>query len=80
MHTEELNKLRRVKIKRNATAHPVQKASIDKVKEEKTNFETMFTQSFNCNTEVTWTVGVELPEATFKYYFMERTRTNDLSR
>ena len=45
MHTEELNKLRRAKDERNATAHPIQKASIDKVKEEKINFETMFTQS-----------------------------------
>ena len=45
LHTEELNKLRRAKDEINATAHPVQKASIDKVKEEKMNFETMFTQS-----------------------------------
>ena len=45
LHTEELNKLRRAKVERNATAHPVQKASIDKVKEEKMNFEIMFTQS-----------------------------------
>ena len=42
LHTEELNKLRRTKDKRNATAHPIEKASIDKVKEEKMNFETMF--------------------------------------
>ena len=46
LHTEELKKLRRAKDERNATAHPVQKASIDKVKEEKMNFETIFTQSF----------------------------------
>ena len=39
LHAEELNKLRRVKAERNATANPVQ------VKEEKMNFETMFTQS-----------------------------------
>ena len=45
LHTEELNKLRRAKDERNATAHPVQKASIDKLKEEKMNFETMFTQT-----------------------------------
>ena len=45
MHTEELNKLRRTKDERNTTAHTVQKASIDEVKEEKLNFETMFTQS-----------------------------------
>ena len=45
LHKEELNKLRRAKIERNATAHSVQKASIDKVKEEKMNFETMFTQT-----------------------------------
>ena len=34
-HTGELNKLRRPKDERNATARPVQKTSIDKVKEEK---------------------------------------------
>ena len=45
LHTEELNKSRRAKDERNATAHPLQKASIDKVKEEKMNFETTFTQS-----------------------------------
>ena len=45
MHTEELNKLRRAKDERNATSHPVQKASIDKGKEEQMNFKTMFTQS-----------------------------------
>ena len=49
MHAEELNKLRakdeRAKDERRATAHPVQKVSIGKVKEEKMNFETMFTQS-----------------------------------
>ena len=39
LHAEELNKLRKVKAERNATANPVQ------VKEEKMNFETMFTQS-----------------------------------
>ena len=38
LHAEELNKLRRAKDGRNATAHLVQKASIDKVKEEKMNF------------------------------------------
>ena len=43
MHTEELNKLKRTKDERNTTAHTVQKASIDEVKEEKLNFETMFT-------------------------------------
>ena len=42
---EELNKLRKEKDERNATARPIQKASIDKVKDEKMNFETMFTQS-----------------------------------
>ena len=46
MHTEEeLNKLSRAKDERNATAHPLQKASIDKAKEGKVNFETTFTQS-----------------------------------
>ena len=45
LHTEELNKLKRAKYERNGTAHPVQKTSIDKVKEEKMNFETIFTQS-----------------------------------
>ena len=45
MHTEELNKLRRAKDERNTTAHPIQKASIDKVKEEKMNVEIMFSQS-----------------------------------
>ena len=45
LHIEELNKLRRAKDKRNATAHPLQKSSIDKVKEEKMNFEITFTQS-----------------------------------
>ena len=35
LHTEELNKLIRAKDERNATPHSVQKASIDKVKEEK---------------------------------------------
>ena len=44
LHTEELNKLRWAKDGRNATAHLLQKASIDKVKEEKMNFETTFTQ------------------------------------
>ena len=34
-----------MKDERNTTAHPIQKASIDKVKEEKLNVETMFTQS-----------------------------------
>ena len=42
MYTDEL---RRAKDEGNATARPVQKVSIDKVKEEKINFETMFTQS-----------------------------------
>ena len=77
LHTEELNKLRMAKDERNATEYPVQKASIHKVKEERMNFETVYTD-FTCDTEVTWTGGVELPEATFKHYFMERTRTNDL--
>ena len=45
LHTEELNKLRRTKNERNATAHPLQKPSIDKVKEENMNFVTAFTQS-----------------------------------
>ena len=45
MHTEELNKLRRAKDERNVTAHPIQKTSIDKAKEKKKNFETMFTES-----------------------------------
>ena len=44
MHTEELNKLRRAKDERNAIAHSLQKASIDKVKEVKMNFETTVTQ------------------------------------
>ena len=35
---KELNKLRRVKDERNATTHPIQKALIDKVKEEKKEF------------------------------------------
>ena len=47
LHTEELNKLRRVKDEGNATVHPLQKASIDKVKEEKMNFENTFTQSLS---------------------------------
>ena len=34
-----------MKDERKTTAHPIQKASIDKVKEEKLNVETMFTQS-----------------------------------
>ena len=34
-----------MKDKRNPTAHPLQKASIDKAKEEKMNFETTFTQN-----------------------------------
>ena len=38
LHTKELNKLRRAKDERNATARPVQKASIDKVKEKKKEF------------------------------------------
>ena len=42
---KELNKLRRAKDGRNATAYLVQKPSADKVKEEKMNFETIFTQS-----------------------------------
>ena len=45
LQTEELNKLRGAKDERNATVHPLQKASIDKVKEEKMNSETTFTQS-----------------------------------
>ena len=61
--------------RKNATAHPIQKASIDKMKEEKMNFETT---ELSFNTEVKWTVSVELPEATLKHYFMERTRTNNL--
>ena len=44
LHTEELNKLRWAKDERNATPHLLQKASIDKVKEEKMNFETTFTK------------------------------------
>ena len=44
-NTEELNKFRRAKDERNATEHPSQKASIDKVKEEKMNLGTTFTQS-----------------------------------
>ena len=44
LHTEDLSKLRMVKDERNATSHPLQKASIDKLKEEKMNFETAFTQ------------------------------------
>ena len=36
-------KLRRAKDERNATAHPLQKTSIDKLKEEKMNFKTTFT-------------------------------------
>ena len=34
-----------MKDERNTTAHPLQKALIDKAKEEKMNFETTFTQS-----------------------------------
>ena len=45
LHTGELNKLRRAKYERNATAHPLQKASTDNVKEEKMNLETTFVQS-----------------------------------
>ena len=43
LHIEELNKFKGTKDERNATAHPLKKASIDKVKEEKVNFETTFT-------------------------------------
>ena len=39
------NKLRRANDQRNGTAYPLQKVSIDKMKEEKMNFETTFTQS-----------------------------------
>ena len=75
MHKEELNKLRREKDERNATAHPLQKVSIDKVKEAKMNFKTTFTnKGLTCDTEVSWTVGIELPETTFK----QQTRTNEL--
>ena len=63
LHTEGLNKLRKVKDERNGTVHPLQKASIDKVKEERMNVETTFTQI--------------LPEKTFKHC-VKRTRTNDL--
>lgn len=35
LHKEQLSKLKRAKAERNATAHPLQKASIDEVKEEK---------------------------------------------
>ena len=45
MHTEELNKLRKAKDQINATPHPLQKALIDKVKEEKMDFKSTFTQS-----------------------------------
>ena len=45
MDTGELNKLRRAKDERNATAHPLQKASIYRAKKEKINFETTFTHS-----------------------------------
>ena len=31
-----------------------------------------------CDTEVTWTVAIELSETRFKQYFVKRTRTNDL--
>ena len=44
LHNEELKKLTRTKVEKYATAHPLQKSSIDKVKEEKMNFETTFTQ------------------------------------
>ena len=33
-----------------------------------------------CVTEITWTVGIELSETTFKHYFVERRRANDLER
>ena len=77
-HTEELNKLRRAKDERNGTAQPLQKTSIDKVKEKIIIFETTFYTELTCSTEVTWTVGTESPEITFKVYFVERTSTNDL--
>ena len=41
----QLNKVRRKKDERNATAHPLQKPSIDKVKNKNMNFKTAFTQS-----------------------------------
>ena len=45
LHTEELNKLKKGKDEANTTANPLQKASIDKLKEEKMNIETTCTQS-----------------------------------
>ena len=45
LHTEELNKLRKGKDEINATPHPLQKALIDKVKEEKMDFKSTFTQN-----------------------------------
>ena len=65
------------KEERSDTAHPLQKASIDKMKEGKRNFETTFTQ-LTCDTEVTSTVVIELPKTTFKHYFVEQTRTDDI--
>ena len=40
-----VKQVKKGKDKRNATANPAQKASIDKVKEEKMNSDTKFTQS-----------------------------------
>ena len=56
-HTEELNKLRRAKDERNGTAQPLQKTSVDKVKEKIIIFETTFYTQLTCSTEVTWTVS-----------------------
>ena len=42
---KRIKQVKRAKDERNTSAHPLQKASIDKVKEEKINFETTFTQS-----------------------------------
>ena len=44
------------------------------MKEGKKNFETKRILKFTCSTGVTWKAGI----ATFKHYFMERTRANDL--
>ena len=74
---EEVSKLRRAKDERSAAAYPLQKASIDKVKEEKMNVETTSTQSLPVTLRSRGKL-VKTSETTFKHYFVERTRTDDL--
>ena len=46
LHREELNKLRREKDERNATAYPLQKSSIDKMKKERMSFKTTLHKAY----------------------------------